>query len=64
MNKYEDLFNIHKFTHGKHVIKNRLLFSNGQPLFRWTPNIFRWGNCISCFWLGTELVFVMKGGKS
>lgn len=48
---------INRWTRGKHI-SSHLVFAGGDPIFRWTPRIARWGNNVSLFWLGTELVWL------
>lgn len=50
--------NVNRWTRGKTVIPNRLVFAGGYPKFRWTPRFVRWGQNVSLYWLGTELVWL------
>gem|GEM_PF-4426151 len=52
--------NINKWTRGKTLIPHRLVFAGGYPIFRLWPRVVRWGDCISLYWLGTELVWINK----
>ncbi len=36
----------------------RIVKGGGYPIFRWTPRIVRWGDRISLFWFGVELVYI------
>lgn len=45
---------------GKIVIPGRVVFGGGQPKFRYFPRFHRWGNRLSVFWLGVELVFIFN----
>ena len=53
--------NLNKWAKGKQLT-NRLVFAGGDPLFRGLPKIVKWGPNISLYWLGTELVWLGKGG--
>ena len=52
--------NVNKWTRGKTLITNRLVFAGGYPLFRLLPVVIKWGPNVSLFWLGTELVLLGK----
>jgi hypothetical protein len=52
--------NINEWTRGKTLVKNRLVFAGGHPLFQWFPKFAKWGPNLSIYWLGTELVWLGK----
>jgi hypothetical protein len=52
--------NINKYTCGKIIIPGRVFFGGGVPKFRKVPHFVRWGNYLSIFWLGTELVIKIR----
>lgn len=39
---------INKFTRGKVVIKDKVIFAGGHPKFKWVPNFVKWGQILVC----------------
>lgn len=52
--------NINHSVRGKTLIPGRLVFGGGHPKFKRLPRVVKWGNNLSLFWLGVELVFLGK----
>ena len=50
--------NVNRWTRGKTVIKGKLVFGGGHPIFRIIPRLYKWGQNISVYWLDTELVWL------
>ena len=52
--------NLNNYCRNKTIIKGKVFFAGGYPIFRYFPRFFTWGNILSISWLGTELCIKFK----